>query len=405
MKGINKIKIVIVGFFVMLPSLCLFSEDALFDFDGKGDMSVRANNYIIETIKNVSVNIPNSERKNIKNDKTVIPFIQLFKLKESGEEELLSPAIAQDKGRFYEFMPNDNLVWEFNCTGQDAKTWNVCWSYTFNPAIAGHNHTSLDPHSYSYIDQQTGKTLPTKICKSGIPSNTTFRIHYKAPVFSTAVYDKVEFSGYCVGITNSETHITVTAENVIQLNELTQEPYYAFKPSSQYHPSNHYATPDTIAKLKQIAWEYYQQFGEKLIITDIGLIWGGRYSSPPNETNEIPNYWVNGNEHFYHRYGRQADIRSSTINTPQKRKCLEELACIGQVEPILEGKAPGRLLGHDFSMLSEFELDRLDRVEHYHFNFRRPTDYPFTPKDDERGVCQSYIPPEVSACPKPYSLK
>jgi len=93
------------------------------------------------------------------------------------------------------------------------------------------------------------------------------------------------------------------------------------------------------------------------------------------------------------------------VDTQQKRNCLKELACVYQVDPILEGKAPGSLLGRDVSMLSESELDALDRDEHYHFNFARPTDPPVSPKDHDGRECSSYLPPEVSVCPKPYFVK
>jgi len=186
------------------------------------------------------------------------------------------------------------------------------------------------------------------------------------------------------------------------LAELVEEPYFNLKesPDQQSHPGNFYATPDTNSKMKQIAWEYYQQYNEKLTINDMGLIWGGRYY-----TFYPYNCWTDGQYHKFHRYGRQVDVRSSSVNTQQKRDCLKELACRYQVDPILEGKAPGSLLGRDVSMLSESELDVLDRDEHYHFNFTRPTDPSVYPADDQRKECSSYLPPEVSVCPKPYLIK
>lgn len=377
-----------------------FSAASAIDFDGKGDKSTKLGNLIKETKQDKSQPLLTSPANT---DNT--PAKKLFEIKEDGSEELVHITLTSDGKEVYELRPNTYSYWTFHCTGQNLNPWGVCWSYTFRPATAGHNHTSTDPRSYSHINPDNGKPLPVEICKSGLTPNTPSRICFKAPVFSTLVLDKIKFSGGCSGTHSHEAHITVTAQNLIQLAELAEEPYFAFKPTSQYHPSNRFGTPDTNAKMKKIAWEYYQQFNQKLTVNDMGLAWGGRYHSPPIETNEIPNCWIDGQFHFYHRYGRQIDVRSSTVNTPQKRNCLSELACIYQVDPILEGKVPGSLLGRDVSMLSESELDALDRVEHYHFNFAKPTDLTVTPRDDYRKTCSSYLPPEVSVCPKPYSLK
>lgn len=374
-----------------------FSETPIVDFDGSKSKLVSFATILKEKQEDNSAQVPSTEGG--------IAAVKHFEIKDDGSKVYLEPLTTADGKVIYQIMPNANTGWEFTCTGQNPKPWGVCWSYTFKPESAGHNHTSADPYSYSYLDQSSGKPLPTKICKSGIPGNTPYQFWYKAPVFTTLAFNRGDFSGGCTGTSGMEEHITVTAQNLIQLTELTEEPYFAFKPTSQYHPSNRFGTPDTNAKIKKIAWEYYQQFSQKLIVNDMGLAWGGRYHSPPIEENEIPNCWTHGLYHEFHRYGRQVDVRSSNVDTQQKRNCLKELACVYQVDPILHGKAPGSLLGRDVSMLSELELDALDRVEHYHFNLARPTDPPVSPKDHNGRVCSSYLPPEVSVCPKPYVVK
>lgn len=377
-----------------------FSAAPSINFDGQSDKPIGLKSLIEETKQDESTLLTSPANMDS------IPTKRLFEIKEGGRKELIQPISVAEGKATYEFRPNAYRQWEFSCSGQNPKPWNVCWSYTFRPAIAGHNHSSTDPYSYSYLNPSTGKPLPIEICKTGIPGNTPFVIDFKAPVFSTLVLDQARFSGGCSGVLTDEEHVTVTAQNLIQLTELAEEPYFAFKPTSQYHPSNRFGTPDTNAKMKKIAWEYYQQFSERLTVNDMGLAWGGRYHSPPVENvNVIPNCWVDGQFHFYHRYGRQIDVRSSTVDTQQKRNCLKELACVYQVDPILHGKAPGSLLGRDVSMLSESELDALDRVEHYHFNFAKPTDQSVNPKDDDDIECSSYLPPEVSVCPKPYLVK
>ncbi|MHB0997478.1 MAG: hypothetical protein ACYC2I_14025 [Elusimicrobiales bacterium] len=323
---------------------------------------------------------------------------RLYEIKEDGREELVQPRITADGKAVYEFMPNANRAWDFKCTSQNS--WNLCWSYTFRSETAGHNHTSADPYSYSFLNQSDGKPLPTKICKYNIPGNTTYRIYFRTPVFATFAYDRADFSGGCTSTIGDEDHIKVTAQNLIQLGELSAEPYFEFKTSEdqQAHPGNHFATPDTNAKIKQIAWEYFQQYNQRLTINDMGLVWGGRYS-----TFSPYNCWTNGNQHFYHRYGRQVDVRSWSI--PQTNKaCFKEIACKYQVHPILEGKAPGTIPERDYSNVSAFEADILDNTEHYHLNFTRPTDPVVNPVDDIRTECSSFTPPEVSACPKSMGL-
>lgn len=321
-----------------------------------------------------------------------------FEITEAGEKIVEPFAVTNGKGS-YEFMPNSVNSWEFKCGNQNSPPgkWSVCWSYSYRPALAEHNHTPTG--TLAYINPQTGKPLPTQICKSDIPVNTPYTINFKAPVYSSFVVEKSEFYGACSGVINDDVSLRVTVKNLIQLAELSAEPYYDFKESEdqQAHPGNFYATPDTNAKMKKIAWEYNQQFNENLMINDIGLIWGGRY-----QTISPYNCWTDGQYHLFHRYGRQVDIRSLGM-AAEKRQCLEEIACKYQVKPILEGKYPGSLLGQDYSGYSSSELDALDRVEHYHFNFARPTDMVVNPKDDARGTCPDPVV-TASVCPKKLGL-
>lgn len=383
---------------LVIPS---FSAAPTIDFDGKSGKSTKLESLIKETLQDNSQPLLTSP---VNTDNT--PIVKLFEIKEDGSEELVNTTLTSDGKETYEIMPNFSGYKTFDCTGQNPNPWGVCWSYTFRPATAGHVHTSVDPYSYSHINPDNGKPLPVRICKSGLTPNITLKIYFKAPVFSTLVLDKGEFSGSCSGTADQEGHITVTAQNLIQLKELEPEPYFAFKvpaqndPDQPKHPTHNYATPDTIVKFKQIAWEYNQQFSasttnSKLIVNDMGLIWGGRYNydSPWN-------CWVNGQHHFYHRYGRQMDVHTLTM-TQEQRRCLEEIACKYQVRPILENKDLLSILPKDLSTLSPSKIDELDRVMHYHLNFTRPTDMVVVPPDDDRGNCPSPDTAEISACPKP----
>jgi len=390
---------------LFLPAYFLAAGSTV-DFDkanneyknGMGDV-------IDKTLQNNSAELADLEiRKTItssENGAGGIPAMRLFKTNESGKEEIVAPFATSGDKATYEFMPNADRWREFSCTGQNPQPWGVCWSVDFRPATAGHNHPPAG--KLSWIDPASPannpQLLPAKMCKYNIPGNTSSRIYFKAPVYSTHVLEEAEFYGWCQGAIRDEVFVRVTARNLIQLNELGPEPYFVLKEADENHAANRFATPDTIAKLKQIAWEYYSVYKptatEKMItVNDAGLIWGGRYN-----TFYPYNCWIDGNEHFYHRYGRQVDIRSWNIPYAN-RACFEEICCKYQVHPILEGKAPGSVPERDYSNLSFFEADILDRVEHYHLNFARPTDMVVVPKDDARASCASFIPPEVSACPK-----
>ena len=82
-----------------------------------------------------------------------------------------------------------------------------------------------------------------------------FEIKIKMPVFSTLVLEKTEWFGACNGVQNDDVAVTVMARNLIKLEELQSEPYFVFKKADEHHPANRFATPDTNARLKQIAWE------------------------------------------------------------------------------------------------------------------------------------------------------
>jgi len=371
-----------------------FSSMPKVDFDGKsGDTKDAITSF--NSFRNVNFkadDIPSPATPN----PTDTPSRIAGEITPDGEKPIAPTA----KGA-YAFMPNTVNYWRINCGNEDSSpgTWGACWSFSFRPTMAGHNHAPTS--TLAYINPSNPPNLlPTQICKYNIPINTPQYIYFRTPYYSSGVLDKVDFYGRCTGTISDDVEIRVTAKNLIQLTELTAEPYFDFKISDdqQAHPGNHFATPDTNSKIKQIAWEYYQQYNQKITINDMGLIWGGRYS-----TFSPYNCWTDGNEHFYHRYGRQVDVRSWAI--PQEnRACFKEIACKYQVHPILEGKAPGTLPEKDYANITPFEAEILDRTEHYHLNFVRPTDPAVEPIDDARTSCSTFIPPEVSACPKPLGL-
>jgi len=354
-----------------------------------------------KTVKNIKKNllnskaIPSTDRIFLKAVNNVATKIAIETI-DSGKE-IINPKKLNGKNS-YDFMPNANTSWTFGCGDENSSPgrWGFCWSYEFKPKIAGHFHEP--DHLLTYINPETGVPYPSnQMCQYNIPVGRPFEIKIKMPVFSTLVLEKTEWFGACNGVQNDDVAVTVMARNLVKLEELQSEPYFVFKKADEHHPANRFATPDTNARLKQMAWEYYQMFQPpttgQITITEMGLPWGGRFS-----VND--ECWTDGIEHQFHRYGRQVDVRSWNMDTQEKRKCFEEIACKYQVQPLLHGKMSESLLRKDFSNISFFEADILDKAEHYHLNFARPTDPPVNPKDDPTSTCPG-ITPAISACPKP----
>lgn len=386
--------------FLLSSQLAFAADDKpKVDFDGNSEKSKSTVSGLIDAVMNDAAPRAISEGRKAAglsgNGARGVAAMKVVEVLESGKEIVrFDSSSGKAQSAPSEFSPNSLFYYEFSCTGQNPNPWNLCLHYQFNPAIAGHDHQPSSPLLFTGPD---GSLLPSPICKSNIAVNTPFRIDIKAPVFSARVNDSAQFSGACQGTLSDVLDIKVTANGVIQLQELAAEPYFKFKPADGNHAANRFGTPDTNAKLKQIAFEYYDMYRSTaagmLTVNDIGLVWGGRYN-----TNAPYNCWADGREHVHHRYGRQVDVRS--LNIPKaNRKCFEEIACKYLVEPILEGTAPGSLPDIDISKLDPSDWDALDAVEHYHLNFARPTDIPVNPKDDARTNCPG-IPPAFSACPK-----
>lgn len=383
----------LIFFVSVLVVSSAFAKDLAVDFDGKNSEPKEIGSSLESAIKN-DIGIPLVPRSNEVGGGG-IAGLKVVEQSESGEKIIRMDSLS---GKSHgEFQPNINYYYEHTCSGGQAQLpWGVCLYYEFLPEVAGHAHKP--PESLTLAGQD-GKVIPNPYCVKNLKPKVPHRINVRAPVFATRISVKATFSGGCKGTVVGETDVKVTANDVIQLAELLPEPYFDIKQSDGGHPVNRYATPDTIAKLKQISWEFYEQFHlsdkQKFTVTDMGLAWGGRFrwDSPWN-------CWEDGASHQFHRYGRQVDVRSSNMTTPEMRACFEAIACKYQVEPILERTSGSSPSVRDFSKLSAAGIDALDRVEHYHLNFTRPTDPPVNPADDSRTRCAGSPPPE-SVCPNP----
>jgi|GEM_PF-1855460 len=314
-----------------------------------------------------------------------------------GKKRFVLPFKVKDNIVGYEMMPNSDDTWVLQCKKSKVGGWGFCMSISFKPEIAGHVYSRSSTSTVlSYIDPEyPSKLLPDKICKHGLSTKEPYNLKFRTPYYSSLVIQETEYSGACSGTSKTALAIRVTVKDLIKLEELKAEPYYDLKnsPDQVAHPHNFYGTPDTLAKIKQIAWEFYKQFNKKIKINDIGLVWGGRY-----DTSKEYYCNVDGRGHRFHRYGRQIDVNSLQMDE-QQRECFKEIACRYNVQPYLEGKKTGSLLGLDFSNSPEEELDRADGIEHFHLNFALPTDMVVNPKDDPTIVCPQILRKE-SSCPK-----
>ena len=315
---------------IMLFASTAFSAESAVDFDGKNKEGKDIINHLNETTDNL-ITSSFSEVKEIitpsENDTSGIATIRLIEITESGEK-VVEPIITADGKKRYEYRPNAHRYWELKCESKKNRAyWNASLDFYFNPRKAGHKHTPWE--TLSYLHPRTGELLPNPIEIESRPVNTPYHLYYKAPCFSTFVLVKAEFYGACQDIITADVDIKVTVENVtniIKLEELTKEPYFAFKKSPSFHPSNHFATKDTIDKWKNIAWEYYEIYhpsgNEILTITDIGLPWGGRYYVYGE--NVAGSCWTEGRNHTHHRYGRQIDVRSKYM-PKENYECFKEI--------------------------------------------------------------------------------
>lgn len=292
---------------------------------------------------------------------------KLFRVLENGATEEVLP-LKDEKGRtYYKFKPNDKFYSRYKCNSSDASlTYKVCEKYVFYPKYGGHNHDENIPPYTDWNNQQ----LTNPVCSPVTQVNNYSYIYFKAPEFATRVEHTIQFYGACSGTYYDIVDIKI--DGLVLLQPAWQDSlhggatYYQLVGETPSHPVNHFARPQTIDLLKQIAWEYYTEFPTSpvLCINDISLIWGGKFDIYANWTGE----------HTFHRYGRQVDLRIWTI-PPENRERLKEIACKYGVEMELHRNGlPQTLENVDFSWVpcqskDADELDLKYKVPHYHLKF------------------------------------
>jgi hypothetical protein len=134
----------------------------------------------------------------------------------------------------------------------------------------------------------------------------------------TVTFEAPEPSGPVTirGTSPSATPGSATVDVKIALSPYSPGPGYKLigdTAHSGQHPANHYATPEHIARLQQLALMYYGVFGSGLEYNDSSLQFGGLFDYNWEHTPwQLP--------HAGHREGLHTDLRTETLTRKQMRE-------------------------------------------------------------------------------------
>jgi hypothetical protein len=118
------------------------------------------------------------------------------------------------------------------------------------------------------------------------------------------------------GVASAHANLLVGYTNFVQLPD--GDPRYVLEggaPDHPLHPSNHWVTPEFKTALLNIITGYFAKFpqADPIEITDESLVFGGRF--------DIYGNW--SGDHQFHRVGKNADIRMSSIPDANKAEFLK----------------------------------------------------------------------------------
>jgi len=306
MKRINKI--VTAGLFAMLPSLCLFSEDASFDFDGKN---------------NSQESIINFSNKSLEDNCIKKAFI----MDEKGElkESIPFYSYVDEKGRRvneHYSLPQQKVVWEISCKNSENKPWTATETYLYVYGTGGHYHNDPLPPYLKVTNVRTDgnepadssfKEKPSPFDFPYMMSNVKYYYWEKMPEFSIRIAEYFKWKEGCNGEQLDYLNVLVPG-----LEVLTAGSGYNLVGETDAHPYNHYGTPQMNKSLINLATNYNLSCpkADTLYYNDMSLEWGGLFD-------------INGNwkaPHTTHRYGTEIDISKRFI-TKSNRKRFIEIAC------------------------------------------------------------------------------
>lgn len=319
--------------------------------------------------------------------------IKFFRVTESGQGIEVFPEEISDGKNYYKFKPNEEFYWNATCSAQSG-VWHVCLKHTFYPNYGGHNHDTNIPPYYS----PDGTPMANPYCLYNLPVGQEIRAYFKGPQFATRSEEVNSVWGTCGGDYYHTMDFKI--DNLALLPPAWADSlhggvtYYNLIGETSQHPINHFGRPQTIDLIKEIAWQYRTEFpnAEVLNVNDISLKWGGLF--------DISGEWAM--PHEFHRYGRQADFRLSSIPAGNQAR-FKQISCDLGVKVELHSKDHKKLEpieasaweGMDFNtppwkFLSAEELDM--RVPHYHLVFPKYDSEVDTPADQAPQGCPSKSP-------------
>lgn len=389
--------VVLLGF-----AMPVFGAVPEVDFDGTRNM-IRTGSFVELTNPAIPLPIPNAE---IMVDGVAfvsrpesIPFAtytttpvietKVFRITESGTEVEVPAEIIDGKG-YLKIKPNEIIEHKIWCPAQSG-VWGLCYDYKFDPKFAGHNHsTNIPPYTWN------GQNIPAHRCWSNIPVANTAVLYLRAPEFATRADHIAQISGACYGPVSSI--IDTKIDGLVALPPAWSDglhggaTYYNLVGETTQHPINHFAKPQTIDLIKEIAWQYHTEFpnAEVLNVNDISLKWGGLF--------DISGAWAM--PHEFHRYGRQADFRLSSIIPESNRERFKQISCDLGVEVELHSKDHKKLIPTEAAVWERMDFnvppwkfltaEELDvRVPHYHLVFPKYDSDVDDPTDQGPQGCPS----------------
>ena len=266
----------------------------------------------------------------------------------------------------------DDTVDEVEVTLQNAEGAIAGASVTVQaewvPGSGAHAHGGSGDGSVPLAQLGSLTDLATGLSQNGVVTATTdaagrARVQYRAPEFGGLVLLRAaaEIDGERV---ETEAEVTVRVPDLQLLPRSTEYEKVGGTSNHQGPPSfpndeNHWAHPDVLAGLQQIAREWLTLAPSQapLTINDVSLPWGGRF--------DIAGRW--DGSHSTHRVGRDADIRTT-------RSLSTRLGVLVGYDDRY-----GKIMNKEFEELcleagaSKAEIHGSGSNEHYHVYFYNPS--------------------------------
>jgi hypothetical protein len=179
-------------------------------------------------------------------------------------------------------------------------------------AVVGHGNQPVPGHSVTLALEGDGGPAGHAHPDSSAtpaempPGSLNHQPSTSAVGIDTVTYSASEFSGR-VTITASSDSIPGEQQSIaVQfpgLVEYSQTAHDSLVGRTAKHPDNHYATPDMVTALQDLAADFDDQFSQRLHYNDMSLAWGGKFKI----SDEVG--YALGVGHSEHRAGESVDLR------------------------------------------------------------------------------------------------